>query len=161
MARAMIPNSTQVPDVILDRWMAALGGAEFKVLMYVARRTYGFGKDSDRISLNQLARGIRRRDGSRLDCGTGLSRSGVKAACNGLIAKGLLVRAANTAGDGLEPEESTYRLNLYAALPDDGGEGVGREVAGVGREKAYPGVGRERPTWAAKRPGVGRGMAGG
>ena len=55
MARAMIPNSTQVPDVILDRWMAALGGAEFKVLMYVARRTYGFGKDSDRISLNQLA----------------------------------------------------------------------------------------------------------
>ena len=66
----------------------------------------------------------------------------MKAACNGLIAKGLLVRAANTAGDGLEPEESTYRLNLYAALPDDGGEGVGREVAGVGREKAYPGVGQ-------------------
>ena len=69
MARAMIPNSTQVPDVILDRWMAALGRADFKVLMYVARRTYGFGKDSDRISLNQRARGIRRRDGSRLDCG--------------------------------------------------------------------------------------------
>ena len=162
MARAMIPNSTQVPDVILDRWMAALGGAEFKVLMYVARRTYGFGKDSDRISLNQLARGIRRRDGSRLDCGTGLSRSGVKAACNGLIAKGLLVRAANTAGDGLEPEESTYRLNLYAALPEDGGEGVGREVAGVGREKAYPGVGQGTAQVgredAGGRPGNGRGV---
>ena len=62
----------------------------------------------------------------------------MKAACNGLIAKGLLVRAANTTSDGLEPEESTYRLNLYAALPEDGGEGVGREVAGVGREKSLP-----------------------
>ncbi len=59
MTRALIPNSTQVPDVILDHWMAALSGAEFKVLLYVARRTYGFGKDSDNISLNQMASGIR------------------------------------------------------------------------------------------------------
>lgn len=162
MARSLIPNSTQVPDVILDRWMAALSGAEFKVLMYVARRTYGFGKDADRISLSQLARGIRRRDGSRLDCGTGLSRSGVKAACNGLIARGLLVRAANTAEDGLEPEESTYRLNLYAALHDDEGEEVGQEVAGVGREKAYPGVGQGMAHVGRKqtggRPECGRGV---
>jgi len=77
MARTLVPNSTQIPDVILDRWMAVLSGAEFKVLLYIARRTYGFGKDSDDISLNQLARGIRRRDGTSLDGGTGLSRSGL------------------------------------------------------------------------------------
>jgi phage replication O-like protein O len=167
VARALIPNSTQVPDVILDRWMAALSGAEFKVLMYVARRTYGFGKDSDRISLNQLARGIRRRDGRRLDCGTGLSRSGVKAACNALISRGILIRAANTAEGGLEPEESTYRLNLYAALPDDEGEGVGRGVARVGRKEAYPVVGQESARVGRKDaggrpedgPGVGRNPA--
>ena len=72
MARSLIPNSTQIPDVILDRWMSQLTGAELKVLLYVARRTYGFGKSSDRISLQQIARGIRRRDGSVLDLGTGL-----------------------------------------------------------------------------------------
>ena len=66
MTRALIPNSTQIPDIILDRWMAELSGAEFKVLLYVARRTYGFGKESDNISLNQMASGIRRRDGSFL-----------------------------------------------------------------------------------------------
>ena len=44
MARTLIPNSTQIPDVILDRWLARLNGAEFKVVMYIARRTYGFGK---------------------------------------------------------------------------------------------------------------------
>jgi phage replication O-like protein O len=107
--------------------MAELSGAEFKVLMYIARRTYGFGKDSDDISLNQLARGICRRDGTRLDRGTGLSRSGVKAACNALISKGILLRVTNTAKDGREPEESTYRLNLYAPLHE------------VGQKKAHPG----------------------
>jgi hypothetical protein len=131
VARALIPNSTQVPDVILDHWMAELSGAEFKVLLYVARRTYGFGKDADDISLSQLASGIRRRNGTTLDRGTGLSRSGVKAACNGLIARGLLVRTANTSPDGREPEESTYRLNLFAQVPDP--------AAGVGQKSADPG----------------------
>jgi hypothetical protein len=145
VARALIPNSTQVPDVIFDRWMAELSGAEFKVLLYIARRTYGFSKDADAISLNQLARGIRRRDGTSLDRGTGLSRSGVKAACNALIAKGLVLRAANTGPDGREAEESTYRLNLYTPLP----EGVGREKAYVGqvgkggRPEISPGVGQK------------------
>lgn len=131
MPRALIPNSTQVPDVILDQWMAELSGAEFKVLLYVARRTYGFGKESDNISLTQLASGIRRKDGTSLDRGTGLSRSGVKAACNGLIEKGLLIRSGNTRPDGREPEESTYRLNLFASLPDTAEE--------VGQKKAHPG----------------------
>src|SRR5262249_52982608 len=114
MARVLIPNSTQIPDVILDHWMSELSGAEFKVLLYVARRTYGFGKESDNISINQMAEGIKRRDGSNLDHGTGLSRSGVKSACNSLIQRGLLVRVNNRSEHGRECEESTYRLNLYA-----------------------------------------------
>jgi hypothetical protein len=134
MTRALIPNSTQIPDVILDHWMADLSGAELKVLLYVARRTYGFGKESDNISLNQMAEGIKRRDGSILDHGTGLSRSGVKSACNGLIQRGLLVRVNNRSPGGLECEESTYRLNLFAAP-----EGVGQKKAYLGQKKAYLG----------------------
>src|SRR5262245_32536913 len=126
--------------------MAALSGAEFKVLLYIARRTYGFGKDSDNISLNQLARGIRRRDGTSLDRGTGLSRSGVKSACSTLIAKGLVVRSANVGPDGKGPEESTYRLNLYAPLP----EGVGQKKAHLGLIKAHGGQSE-----AGSRPEVG------
>lgn len=155
MARALIPNSTQVPDIILDQWMAELSGAEFKVLLYVARRTYGFGKDADTISLNQLAHGIRRKDGSVVDRGTGLSRSGVKSACVSLIEKGVLIRTGNTAKDGREPEESTYRLNLFAALtddPDDEG-GVGQNSAQVGQKLAR--VGQES---AGGRPDSDRGV---
>lgn len=156
MQRAWIPNSTQIPDVILDHWMAKLSGSELKVLLYVARRTYGFQKDQDNISLTQLASGIRRKDGSTLDRGTGLSPTGVKDACTGLIKKGLLVRFKNVAADGRMSEESTYRLNLFASLPDTPEE-VGRKTAYPGRKTAYPEVGRKttggRPE---KSPGVGR-----
>jgi phage replication O-like protein O len=150
MARALIPNSTQVPDVILDHWMAELSGAEFKVLMYVARRTYGFGKDSDRISLNQIARGIRRRDGRCLDRGTGLSRTGVKAACYALIDRGLLIRQANRTEEGQECAESTYRLNLYATPA-----GVGQKSAHLGRGDAHVGQ-DEAEGGAATNRGVGQ-----
>jgi len=141
MARALIPNSTQIPDVILDHWMAELSGAEFKVLLYVARRTYGFGKDSDTISLNQLTHGIRRRDGRIIDRGTGLSRSGVKAACVSLIARRILIRTTNAVGDSFEADESTYRLNLFAALPGDEDEPndeteAGQKLAHVGQKSA-------------------------
>ena len=160
MARALIPNSTQVPDVIIDQWMAVLSGAEFKVLLYIARRTYGFGKEADNISLNQLANGIRRRDGTQLDRGTGLSRTGVKEACKGLIQKGLLIRTANRVSDGHESEESTYRLNLFAAVPMTEAEEVGQKEAYPGQFLAHPEVGQKKTRGRPEsNPGVGQKLA--
>jgi hypothetical protein len=40
--RLLLPNTTQVPKVVLDRWMASMTGAEIKVVLYVVRRAYGF-----------------------------------------------------------------------------------------------------------------------
>ncbi len=85
------PNGTIFPDVLLDRVMAHLTGAEFKVLAYIVRRTFGFKKDSDAISLDQICRGIRRRDGSVLDEGTGLARKTAVAAIHGLESKGIII----------------------------------------------------------------------
>ena len=70
-----IPNSTQVPNLYIDRLMALLSGDEWKVLSYVARRTFGFQKRKDRISANQISDGlVERKTGKRLDYGTGISR---------------------------------------------------------------------------------------
>jgi phage replication O-like protein O len=111
MARALIPNSTQIPDVILDQWMADLSGAELKVVLYVARRTFGFGKESDNISLNQIASGIKKRDGTILDRGTGLSVSSVARAVKTLEEQKILIRQLNI-NDKNEHDENTYSLNL-------------------------------------------------
>ena len=50
----LAPNTCPVPNVILDVVMRKVSHAEFKVLMAIVRKTYGWHKDSDRISLSQL-----------------------------------------------------------------------------------------------------------
>jgi len=84
--------SGQAYESLIDHQMHALTGAEWKALSYAARRTVGFGKETDVIALDQFCEGIQKRDGSQLDCGTGLSRRGLHVALRGLQAKGILKR---------------------------------------------------------------------
>jgi len=103
------PTTTPVPDELFDEWLAVLSGAELKCLLYIVRRTLGFKKDADAISLSQMVNGITTRDGRVLDGGTGLNRSTVVAALASLEARGLItvVRAADEQGAALT---STYAL---------------------------------------------------
>jgi len=58
--------------VIMDYWCFCLSGSEQKILDYLIRRTYGFNKIEDTISLSQFKDGITKRDGTVLDRGTGI-----------------------------------------------------------------------------------------
>ncbi|MBV8893785.1 MAG: replication protein [Acidobacteria bacterium] len=105
------PRYTQVPDELFDELMAHLSGAELKVLLYIIRRTFGFKKDSDNISLNQICKGIKTRVGEVIDKGTGLSLSTVQIALKGLIEKNCVVTVRNRSKEkGDEP--TTYSLNI-------------------------------------------------
>jgi hypothetical protein len=82
---AFVPNSFQVPNAWVDRFWHLLTSDEKDVLIYIARRIYGFhGKTCDGISLSQFVEGIVTRDGKRLDHGTGLSRGRVLKALTAL-----------------------------------------------------------------------------
>src|SRR3954471_1723890 len=81
------PNTTPVPDEIFDTLLADLSGAELKVLLYICRRTFGFKKERDTISLSQIASGIVTREGRVLDRGTGLSKRHVQRALKSLEEK--------------------------------------------------------------------------
>ena len=98
MTRSLIPNSTQVPDIILDEWMPHLSGAELAVVLAVARKTFGWGKSFDRIGTMQM-----------MEC-TGLKRRAVQIACDSLEATGIL--AIRVAGDGVT--SNAYKLNMDA-----------------------------------------------
>lgn len=140
--RSLIPNSTQIPDVILDRWMAKLSGAEFKVLLYIARRTYGFGKEGDTISLRQIVSGIRTKDGRQLDSGTGLNKDTVCKALNSLEASGLVIREQRSHED-YGDLANFYRLNLDA-------DGFGVEPEDEPENPTRPPV-SENPTGGGKK----------
>lgn len=76
------PNYTQIPNVILDA-MGEMSGAEFKVVMAIARRTFGWHKERDKISLRQLMEI------------TGLSKQGVVSAASAGVDAGFI---------GIEPD---------------------------------------------------------
>ena len=105
------PNYTQVPNVFLDELMSELTGSELKVLMYITRRTFGFSKRSDNISLNQIANGIIKKDGTVLDKGTGLSKTKIISAINKLVDKGIIIKLKRASKEkGLE--STNYSLKF-------------------------------------------------
>jgi phage replication O-like protein O len=105
------PRYTQVPDELFDLLLPRLSGAELKVLLYIVRRTFGWKKDSDRISLSQFENGITRRTGEVLDGGTGLSSRAVRLALQSLVEKNVLIKKrVTTLEKGHESTE--YALNV-------------------------------------------------
>lgn len=123
------PNSTQIPNVILDQWLPHLSGSELRVVLYVCRRTYGFGKLEDRISLKQMSEGIKRKDGSVLDQGAGLSKSAAAEACKSLEQKRVLNRSQQSA-EGKGDTATAYSLNLDRRPGGGGREGVQKSDTG-------------------------------
>ncbi len=93
MSEKLKPNFTAIPNVILDQLMRGLNEGELKTLLAICRFTYGYGKQLDTISLNQLAEI------------TGMDRSNVARARKRL---GNLVIVT----PGTATTASTYRLNI-------------------------------------------------
>lgn len=64
MFRVPAPNFTQTPNILFDEWLPQLKLVELRVLMVILRKTFGWQKIKDRISLRQLEKltGSQRRD---------------------------------------------------------------------------------------------------
>ncbi len=105
------PQYTMVPDEIFDRLLPYLSPSELKVLLYLVRRTFGFKKDSDTISLSQICNGIKTRTGKVIDNGTGLSRPAVIKGLKVLENNNIIIahRSKNYKG---EKQTNTYSLNI-------------------------------------------------
>jgi hypothetical protein len=96
--------------------MPRLSGAELKVLLYIIRRTFGFKRSSDDISLSQMVKGIKKKNGEILDQGTGLSKASVARALNSLEQKKVILRQRRFSGKNGD-EATTYALNIVNPTP--------------------------------------------
>lgn len=101
-SKVLIPNSTQIPNVILDKVIPRISEADARCLLYICRRTYGFQKQRDRISLTQFVDGIVGKSGEVLDYGTGLSRPAVVGALKNLSGAGLIKVIRERSGNSFE-----------------------------------------------------------
>jgi hypothetical protein len=116
------PFYTMVPNELFDELLPEVSGAELKVLMYVCRRTFGFGKLEDGIGLTQMLDGLVAKDGRRLDHGCGIkSKTTLLSTIRELVERRLLVaeRRFNAVHGG--SETTVYRLNVVAPGSGEGG----------------------------------------
>jgi hypothetical protein len=165
------PRYTPTPDQLFDELLAPglLTEAELRVLLYIVRRTFGWKKDCDDISLSQITRGIVRRDGTRLDWGAGVAKSTAVRAIKGLVEKGVIVATHNYREDGGDDTKSyTLRVkdssvyeptmqnsatgNTGAPGPDFAPVFHGRTRGGIATEQG--GFYDETPRGSAVEPGV-------
>ena len=56
MSNKFIPNSFQVPNVLVDEYITELSSHSFKLLLFIIRKTKGWQKQKDSISTTQLAK---------------------------------------------------------------------------------------------------------
>ncbi len=91
------PNYTQTPNDLFDKWLPDLNESELKVLMVVIRKTFGWHKDIDRISISQLQKI------------TGLSETSVLNGIKSLIQKELIYKY--TIGE-IGKQQSFYSLTV-------------------------------------------------
>ncbi len=149
-----LPNTTAVPDDFFDVLAPNLSEAELRVLIYILRRTFGFKKESDTISLKQMVEGITTRDGWTLDQGTGMSKPGVAKGVKGLVAKGVILAIRNSSPErGDEP--TTYRLHFqHDASPGP----VLTSFTGGGKQRLQGGVNNVYPQETVKQETVKQGQ---
>lgn len=125
-------NTTPVPDVLFDELLSELSEAELKVLLYIIRRTAGFKKQTDAISLTQFQKGIRKRaTGEILDKGCGVKdRTTIIKALATLENMGCIESTKGNKPQG-DKAVSSYRIRFHGVVgkpdhPTDRGSGQTR-----------------------------------
>jgi len=116
------PTYTQVPDSFFDIVAPQLTEAELKVMLFIIRRTFGFKKQTDSISLSQMVEGMTSRDGRRINRGAGVSRSSAIRAVRGLVQRRLVeARHSSSTEKGYEPTTYTLRFRTPSSTVILGG----------------------------------------
>ncbi|MCC6611831.1 MAG: replication protein [Anaerolineae bacterium] len=139
------PNTTPVPDQLFDELLTRLSGGELKVLLYIIRRTFGFKKAQDSISLNQMLHGIQRQDGSVLDSGVGLSKPTLLSALRSLEEQGIILRVRRS-DDKRGDLPTAYSLRMADAVPtreEPQEEGGGQKTLPRGGKESLPPPGQK------------------
>ncbi len=145
-------NTTPVPDILFDELLSELSGSELKVLLYIIRRTRGFKKDTDAISLSQFQNGIVTNDGRVLDKGCGLNRETICKALKSLEDGGYIKSEKSTTHLG-DNAVTVYSIRFKGDVVEKSNQGsrksepqkvVGKSAHGS-RKKSMGVVGKSDP----------------
>ena len=117
-------NWSKLPHSLIDALPTTDSQAEVKVVLYVLRHTWGFQEleRGKRITLDEFMHGRRRRDGSRIDSGTGLCLNSVKAGVRKAVERGFLIQEP----DGRHDNGRASHVYSLRMAPAEGSESDSR-----------------------------------
>lgn len=85
-----IENWSKLPNEFIERMHEIETLGEMKVLLYVVRHTWGYHNTEKKITMDEFAHGRKRRDGTRIDHGTGMSEPSIRGGIKMAVAHGFL-----------------------------------------------------------------------
>lgn len=103
MDKNLYPNTTQVPNVIIDN-MDKFSNAEFRILLVIVRKTIGWHKETDYIAYSQFIKytGVK-------------SNKTISVAINNLVKYGFVSRVTKS-GKTLDPMPKGFRGKVFYTL---------------------------------------------
>lgn len=118
---------TPLPNALLIKLIWTRSSAAQSVVLYVLRHTYGYHETTPKaITLEEFQHGRKRRDGTRLDAGTGLSRSAVIDGLKRAAEAGLLT-------EEIDAHDRARIVKRYAIAP-----ALGSSLATSGEQPMKP-----------------------
>jgi hypothetical protein len=105
-------NWSRLPHTFIDHLHLMTSEAEIKVVLYTLRHTWGYGDEEKKITIDEFARGRKRKDGSRIDQGCGMADNSIKKGIAQAIQHGFIVYRE----EGADPA----RIKRYYQLKSGG-----------------------------------------
>jgi len=138
-------NWSKLPHALIDLLPLFPGGTELKVVLYILRHTWGYQEydDAKKITMDEFMRGRKRRDGSRIDSGVGMSEPAIRKALSDAEAHGLIVIEIDDHDKAriekhycirksgvkvLPPEGKTFTLGTKESLPRTEKDTLGKKL---------------------------------
>ena len=112
-------NWFRMPNEWIDMCAEINSLAEIKVVQYIMRHTWGHQEYGikKRISLDEFMNGRLRKDGGRLDKGTGLSKPSVIAGIRSAVERGFLVEEVDNSDKARV--KKFYSLRMHPQTHDE------------------------------------------
>lgn len=105
---------TQLPNELFDILDQIESLTELKIILYILRHTWGFQEHNKlkKITTDEFMHGRKRKDGTRMDKGTGLSDYGVKDGIAKALKHGIIVCEVDNRDKGRI--KKWYGIKVYA-----------------------------------------------
>jgi len=109
-------NWSKLPNELIEAFPLIETESELKIILYVLRHTWGFQEFDQlkRITLDEFRNGRKKRDGTRFDSGTGLSKNAIKDGIRRAIEHGFLIQEP----DGRDAARSSHTYQLRVSNSD-------------------------------------------